>query len=210
MGREMRPITAEWRVDIFRRDKEDNPLAAAENHMAGMLFASPSPGPGFVGHSSIFQFVNADGVDPATTCAQAAIATVLANRHRIPKSIDGLRQIEKAYPADVLSGAWGTSAGRVARALTAYHLGHRHADGREGLEQALSGKRAAISLIQNTAGLGGIGDGAHWFVVFGCDTNGVYVTNYGLPPFIAWSKFEDMWSAPIPTMDGMGKRVICC
>jgi hypothetical protein len=74
----------------------------------------------------------------------------------------------------------------------------------------LSGKRAAISLIQNTAGLGGIGDGAHWFVVFGCDTNGVYVTNYGLPPFIAWSKFEDMWSAAIPTMDGMGKRVICC
>jgi hypothetical protein len=66
--------------------------------MAGMLFASPSPGPEFVGHSSIFQFVNADGVDPATTCGQAAIATVLANRHRIPKSIAGLRQIEKAYP----------------------------------------------------------------------------------------------------------------
>ncbi len=152
--------------------------------MAGMLFASPSPGPEFVGHSSIFQFVNADGVDPATTCGQAAIATVLANRHRIPKSIAGLRQIEKAYPADVLSGAWGTSAGRVARALTAYHLGHRHADGREGLEQALSG--------------------------IGCDTNGVYVTNYSLPPFIAWSKFEEMWSGPIPTMDGMGKRVICC
>jgi len=175
-----------------------------------MLFASPSPGPRFVGHSSIFQFVNADGVDPPTTCGQAAIATVLANYGRIPKSIDGLRQIEDTYPADVLSGVLGTSAGRVGRALTAHKLGHRYVVGREGLQQALSGKRAAISLIQNTAGLCGISDGAHWFVVFGCDTKGVYVTNYGLPPFIAWSKFEEMWSGPIPTMDGMSKRVICC
>ena len=178
--------------------------------MAGMLFASPNPGPEFVGHSSIFQFENADGVNPATTCGQAAIATVLANYGRIPKSIDGLRKIEKAYPADVLAGAWGTSAGRVARALTAYHVGHRHVDGREGLEEALSRKRAGISLIQNSAGLCGIRDGAHWFVIFGCDAQGVYVTNYGTPPLIRWSKFEEMWSGPIPTMDGMSKRVICC
>jgi hypothetical protein len=176
--------------------------------MAAMLFANL--GPGFVGHASIFQFVNADGADPATACGQAAIATVLANRGRIPKSTDGLKKIESAYPADVLSGVLGTSAGRVERALTAYGLGHHHVDGRQALQQALRAGAAAISLIQNTAGLSGIGDGAHWFVVFGCDINGVHVTNYGLPPFIAWSKFEEMWSGPIPLAGGMRKRVICC
>lgn len=70
-------------------------------------------------------------------------------------------------------------------------------------------KWAAISLIQNTPGLGGIGDGAHWFVVFGCDSNGVYVTNYS-PLFIAWSRFEEMWSGAIPTLAVMGSRAICC
>jgi hypothetical protein len=176
--------------------------------MAGMLFTTP--GPGFVGHLSLFQFVNADGADLATACGQAAIATVLANYGRIPKSIAGLQEVEKKYPADVLSGALGTSAGRVERALAGYQLGYHHAVGRQGLEGALRRKKAAIALIQNTAGLGGISDGAHWFVVFGCDTNGVHVTNYGLPPFIAWAKFEEMWSGPIPITGGMNKRVIYC
>jgi hypothetical protein len=186
-------------------------LAAVKGiFMAGTLFASPSPGPDFLGHYSIFQFVNADGVDPAITCGQAAIATVLANYGKIPQDVAGLRQIEDKFAADVLSGVWGTSTGRVERALSAHSLAHRHAVGREGLERALRGKRAAISLVQNTGGLCGISDGAHWFVIFGCDTKGVYVTNYGLPPFIPWTKFDDMWAGPIPTMGGMGRRVICC
>jgi hypothetical protein len=168
-------------------------------------------GPGFVGHRSIYQFVNDDGANPATACGQAAIATVLANYGRIRKDISGLRRIEKSHPADMASGALGTSAGRVERALGAYGLGYSHVDGRQGLEEALGQKRAAIALIQNTAGLGGVGDGAHWFVVFGCDINGVHATNYGpLRPFIDWAKFEEMWSGPIPVMGGMGSRVICC
>jgi hypothetical protein len=176
--------------------------------MAGMLFANP--GPKFVGHRSLFQFVNADGADPDTVCGQAAVATVLANRRRIPQTVAGLRAIETAFPADVLSGAWGTSAGRIERALSAYKLGYRYATGRQGLEEALRGMKAAIALIQNSPGLGGIGNGAHWFVVFGCDANGVHVTNFGLPPFIAWSRFEEMWSGPIPTVAGMCERVITC
>jgi hypothetical protein len=175
--------------------------------MAGMLYATP--GPGFVGHRAIFQFVNADGADAATACGQAAIATVLANRRRIPKSIAGLQQVEKDSSADVASGAWGTSAGRVERALTAHGLRYRYAEGRKELHDALRKKAAAIALIQNTAGLGGIGDGAHWFVVFGCDGKGVHVTNYS-PLFIAWPRFEEMWSGPIPTLAVMGSRAICC
>jgi hypothetical protein len=178
--------------------------------MAGILYASPNPGPEFRGHHSIFQFVNADGINPATVCGQAAIATVMANYGKIPKSIKGLRQIERDYPADTASGAWGTSSGRMEHALRALGLGVCHEEGKDRLEQILFFKKAAISLIQNTAGLGGIGDGAHWFVIFGCDAKGVYVTNYGPPPFISWSQFEGMWSAPVPTMEGMGKKVLCC
>jgi hypothetical protein len=176
--------------------------------MAAMLFANP--GPGFVGHPSIFQFVNADGADPATVCGQAAIATVLANRNRIPKTIEGLQAIEKHYPANIASGALGTTAGLVERALDHYTLGHRYETGRKGLETALGQKRVAIALIQNTAGISGIGDGAHWFVVFGCDRHGVHVTNYGLPPFVAWTRFQDMWSGVIPTCALMGERFIIC
>jgi len=175
-----------------------------------MLFASPNPGPDFVGHYSIFQFVNNDGVDRATVCGPAAIATVLANYGRIPKSIAGLRKVEDAFPADVFNGAWGTSAGHVERVLTAYAVAHRYAVGRNGLEQALRGKRAAISLIQNVPGLSGISDGAHWFVIFGCDAKGVYVTNYEPTFFISWTTFDDLWAAPIPMLGGMCRRVICC
>lgn len=177
--------------------------------MAGILTAT-SPGPGFLGHRSIFQFVNTDGTDPATVCGQAAIATALANRGRVEKSIAGLRKVEQAYPADVLSGVAGTSAGKVLRALTEENVKHYQANGRKGLEEALRRKWAGIALIQNTAGLLKVGDGAHWFVVFASDSNGVYVTNFDNPPFINWSKFEDMWSGPIPTLGGMGERVICC
>jgi hypothetical protein len=175
--------------------------------MAAMLYATP--GQGFVGHQSIFQFENKDGTDAATACGQCAIATVLANRRRIPKSIAGLRQVEKEYSADVASGAWGTSAGRVERALSGFGLRYRYAEGQKELREALRKKAAAIALIQNTAGLGGMGDGAHWFVVFGCDIKGVHVTNY-TPLFIAWPRFEEMWSGPIPTMAVMGGRAICC
>jgi hypothetical protein len=172
-----------------------------------MLYATP--GPGFVGHLSIFQFVNDDGADKVTACGQAAIATVLANRRRIPKTSIGLQAVEKAYPADVLSGTAGTSPNRVKRALTDKGLDYFCADERKGLEDALRRKFAAVALIQNSAGLAGMGDGAHWFVVFGCDINGVHVTNYGASPFISWSTFDELWSSPISVIGGMGKRVIC-
>jgi hypothetical protein len=170
--------------------------------MAGTLLTTP--GKNFVGHQSIFQFENNDGADPGTACGQAAIATVLANRGRIPKTIAGLQAIEKKYPADVLSGVAGTSPDRIRRAMREHSLGYRNLDGRERLRAALRTKAAAIALIQNQGQVT-----AHWFVVFGCDAYGVHVTNYS-PQVIAWSDFEDMWSDTIPTVAGMGERVICC
>jgi hypothetical protein len=176
-------------------------------HMASMLHTTP--GPKFVGRKSVFQFVNSDGTNPATACGQAALATVLAARRRIPMTIAGLRTVEDKYPADIVSGVWGTSRARVLSALNGFKLGHRYAKGRQGLHDDLVKGKYAIALIQNTAGLGGIGDGAHWFVVFGCDANGVHVTNYGTP-VIPWSDFEGMWSAPMPVAVGMGEQVITC
>ena len=87
---------------------------------------------------------------------------------------------------------------------------HYRANGKNELEEALRAGGAAITLIQNAPGLGGIGSGAHWFVIFACDSKGVYATNYNLPPFIDWAMFEALWSAPIPTIDGMAERAICC
>jgi len=172
--------------------------------MAAVL--SIHPGPGFMGHHSIFQFVNADSANQAKACGQAAIATVLANYHRLPKGIAGLQRIEKEYPPDVASGEWGTTADRIRRALTSYKVGHHNVSGRDGLEHAMRHRRAAIALVQN---VGGIKNGGHWFVVFGCDQNGIYATNY-TTPFIAWSQFADMWSGAIPVVGGMAERVISC
>jgi hypothetical protein len=176
--------------------------------MAGMLYATP--GPGFVGHRTIFQFVNDDGTDKATACGQCAIATVLANRNRIDKSIDGLRMVEKAYPADVASGAAGTSANRVKRALTEKKLEYYGAAERKGLEDALRRKSAAIALVQNTAGLAGsvTGPAGSWYsavIAKGC-TSRIMAAHHSS----AWSNFEEMWSSPISVIGGMGKGVICC
>lgn len=176
--------------------------------MAGIL--TTTPGPKFVGRTSIYQFINSDGANPATACGQAALATVLAARRRIPRTLGGLRTVEADYPADIASGSWGTTPRRILDALDGHKLGHRYMTGREELHGALVQGKYAIALIQNTPGLGGLGDGAHWFVVFGCDANGVHVTNYGSPPFISWSVFEEMWTGTMPTFVGMNERVITC
>jgi len=55
-----------------------------------------------------------------------------------------------------------------------------------------------ICLIQNTAHVSGLlRHGAHWFVVFAYDKDGVFVTNYGTPCHLTWADFEEKWDSPI-------------
>jgi hypothetical protein len=176
--------------------------------MAGRLVITP--GPKFVGNKVIWQFVNKDAADPDHACGPAAVATILAGYHKILPTIEALRSFEKDYPADFFNGALGTSPGRIRRALSEYNVYHETIEGRVELADALCGGGAAISLVQNKPGLRGMGEGAHWFVVFGCDVNGVYVTNWDISPFIEWATFEQLWSAPIPTAAGLRGRVIYC
>ena len=118
-----------------------------------------NPGPWFLGHSTIFQFVNADGQNPASACGQAAIATVLANHKKIPMSVAGLRMVEKSHPADIISGVLGTSPAQIRRALKDYNLDYRYVDGQKGLKDAIRRRRVAIVLIQKTPGCVGLGTG---------------------------------------------------
>jgi len=175
--------------------------------MAGMLYANP--GRGFVGHKAVFQFVNADGLNPGTVCGPAAVATVLASRGLLPKVAATLRLIEGKYPPDLNGGKWGTSPGQIKAVLDGHKVTYWNATGREGLVAALKRKCAAITLIQNTPGLCGIGDGAHWFVVFGADDKGVHVSNY-YKVFIPWTKFEELRAGAIPYVAGLGERTIAC
>ena len=68
------------------------------------------------------------------------------------------------------------------------------------LKDWVDSSRPVICLIQNTGGLFGLKDGAHWFVVFAYDDDGVFVTNYGTPCHLSWSDFEDKWGSPLSTV----------
>jgi Peptidase_C39 like family len=164
--------------------------------MPGYIQAQPV-GSGFQGAHEIYQYTNADGLDPNTVCGQAACATLLTYVGAQPANIDTLRRIEKSHHPDVLFGALGTSPWRIQAILEAY--GARscaHVSKEPDLKDHVASSRPVICLIQNTGGLLGLGDGAHWFVVFAYDDAGVFVTNYGPTVQLTWKDFRDKWDSP--------------
>jgi hypothetical protein len=171
--------------------------------MPGYLPADPR-GDGFAGLPSIYQFTNADGQDPDTVCGLAACATLLAYCGAMPRDLDTLRQIEKSHPADLLFGKWGTSPWRVEEALKHYGAKDlRHVNDEETLKQWVRNLYPVICLIQNTGGLLGLRDGAHWFVVFAYDDAGVFVTNYDTPCLLSWDDFRAKWDSLVSKAAGV-------
>lgn len=153
---------------------------------------------GFHGLSSIFQYVNADGQNPGTACGQAACATLLTYCAGRPANISTLRDIERTHPADIRGGQWGTSPSQIEACLT--HYGARstsHIETEDSLKRSLRSSFPVICIIQNSGGLFGLGDGAHWFVPFAYNDDGIFVTNYGSNPFLTWAQWREKWNSPL-------------
>jgi Peptidase_C39 like family len=168
--------------------------------MPDFLTATP-PGQGFVGLGSIYQFVNEDGQNPDNVCGQAACATLLTYCGLMRAELATLREIEQNYPPDLFFGKLGTSPLHIQKILEHYGANNlQKANNIDALKQCVSSSFPVICLIQNTGGLFGLKDGAHWFVVFAYDDDGVFVTNYGIPCHLSWSDFKEKWDSPLATM----------
>ncbi|MBK6918423.1 MAG: hypothetical protein IPH07_13585 [Deltaproteobacteria bacterium] len=162
--------------------------------MASLLKAQPI-GRGFHGLNAIYQFVNADGAVPSTACGQAAVATFLVQAGLLPAELTSLRKVERSHPADLGAGYLGTTPSRVRKALEAYgakplQIVESVAD----VQRRLAGGFPVVCLVQNPGGrLGLPTNGAHWFVLYAYDDDGIFATNsagkYG------WSEFEGMFSS---------------
>jgi hypothetical protein len=168
--------------------------------MPSILGASP-PGQGFAGLASIYQFTNEDGLNPDNVCGLAACATLLAYCGLLRPEIASLREIEANHPPDLFFGKLGTSPLRIQAILEAYGADTiQKVNTVDALTQWVDASWPVICLIQNTGGLFGLKDGAHWFVAFAYDDDGVFVTNYGDPCHLSWSDFEERWDSPLATL----------
>ncbi len=169
--------------------------------MPGIINANASS-TGFAGIRSIYQYTNPDGTDPNTVCGLAACSTLLTYCGFMQPRIQTLRTIERSHPADVLGGRFGTSPFRIKEILRHYGATvTREASSFAQIKKHVSAACPVICLIQNTGGITGLGDGAHWFVVFAYDNNGVYVTNYGertnQAEHLKWDDFKKKWNSPL-------------
>jgi hypothetical protein len=167
-------------------------------------------GDGFAGVKSIFQYVNDDGRDPNNVCGQAACATLLTYCDLLPPHPDSLHKIEDSHPADLLGGKFGTTPWRVAATLSDYGVPTpqpvRTVDD---LCEWVGRSCPVICVIQNDPRWFGIRGGAHWFVVFGFDDAGVYVTNFG-DSFMSWDDFEARWSSAVPWLASLMFKGVTC
>jgi Peptidase_C39 like family len=164
--------------------------------MPGNIYAPPGNS-GSDGCLSIFQYTNDDGVDPGTVCGQAACVTLLTYCGAQSPDIETLRKIEKSHPPDILFGKLGTSPWRIEAILRHYRARSlEYVSTVDELKRHVSRLCPVICLIQNTGGLWGLSDGAHWFVVFAYDDSGVCVTNYG-KVHMSWSDFKERWDSPV-------------
>jgi Peptidase_C39 like family len=163
--------------------------------MPNIVKAQPI-GSGFNGLKQIFQYTNDDGVDPATVCGQAACATLLTYLGAKP-AITTLQDIEKNHHPDLLGGKFGTSPWRIEGILEAYGATPlKHVSKEEDLKSYVAKEDPVICLIQNEGGIGGLfSGGAHWFVVFAYDDQGVFVTNYGSTVHLTWADFRSKWNS---------------
>jgi hypothetical protein len=162
----------------------------------------------FRGIQSIYQYTNVDGTDPSTVCGLAACATLLTYCGFQPASIETLRKIEKSHPADLMFGKWGTSPWRIEAILNDYKANAtHHLSSIDDLKRYVRMACPVICVIQNTEGVLGLGDGAHWFVVFAYDDDGVFVTNYD-PVHLTWKDFMAKWDSVVPKLANLNFKGI--
>jgi hypothetical protein len=164
--------------------------------MPNIIRAQPI-GTGFHGLREIYQYTNDDGLDPGTVCGQAASATLLTERGAQRPQLATLREIERTHHPDLFGGRLGTSPWRVEAILRAYGAtGLQHIHNEDELKRSVAANNPVVCLIQNVGGLRGLfSSGAHWFVVFAYDEQGVFVTNYGGQVHLTWADFRQKWNS---------------
>jgi hypothetical protein len=172
--------------------------------MPSYLAAEPA-GPGFAGLKSIYQYTNDDGQNADTVCGLAACATLLTHCGAARPGIETLREIERNYPADLLGGRLGTTPWHIRKVLHFHGASElRQVRDLEQLKQRVRRLMPVICLIQNSPGLRGLlSGGAHWFLVFAYDEDGVFVTNYGDPCHLTWADFREKWESPLSRFAGL-------
>ena len=84
------------------------------------FLTATSPGQGFAGLESIYQFINEDGQNPENVCGLAACATLLSYCGLTGAELATLQEIEKNYPPDLFFGKLGTSPQRIREILGHY------------------------------------------------------------------------------------------
>lgn len=168
----------------------------------------------YYGMGRIVEFTNSEARNPATTCGQAAAATILVRHNKIADNSNTVKRLERAYPPNLpptdipfkKKGELGTSPDVVERALYDNGMNWTWRDVSE-LRNWVSKGYPVIALLDNGK-LGGTWYSMHYVVVFGCDDKYVYVTN---SPYnrLTWSRFNDAIGSDLlnqTALPGQGRK----
>lgn len=161
----------------------DDPMAALMLPSRGRYLVHPVRGMG-----TIWQWVNQDGQYRDTNCGTAAMATLMTryergNRFQPNSNPNPVRRIENDWLGpDVLIGQAGTSRWRMESIAQKYGFGYGW-----GTKSQLDGYPAAgkpvtvmLDIANDKAGSPQTYNrcGFQWVVVYACDSNSYYVTNW--------------------------------
>jgi hypothetical protein len=177
--------------------------------MASIVSATAQAVANFAGLDSIFEYTNGDGTLCRTNCGQAAAATFLTHYGRLPAHPADPHRImttlERKHPPNVLGGVFGTSRRRVARICSSFGVPVREVPGEAALRASLIRRKPVIVMLGVSAGRLWRFDlpGGHWMVAYACDTDGVYLTNWGK---MSWDEFRHGWGGLVPRLIGMWGR----
>lgn len=154
----------------------------------------------YKGLPRIYEYTNHDGELYRTNCGLAASATYLTHRGIFPPGAEGvMARLEKDHPPNIFFGKFGTSRRRVERMCAAYDVELEPIEGVDALKAKLDAGQPVIVMCQmpvETGRILGIPTG-HWMVVYGYDSEYLYLTNYGYMP---WPQFLGLWEGFISGM----------
>lgn len=183
---------------------------------------------GVYGRSSIWQWVNSDGLYKDTNCGQAAFASIMTywkfSSYPSYKKPTVVRMIETdGYGPDVPAfsannpfkinfGGGGTSPRRMQSIADKYKFNYYWQFGATEMEKHLKNGWPVVVLLDianNKAGSTSTFNtnlGYHWVVVFAYDSNNYYCTNWGGNTCaVSKAKFDSGWYGGVHTLFGINR-----
>jgi hypothetical protein len=193
--------------DLDERDGGDEYTARG-----GGQAANPAT-TGYKGLPGIWQYDNyaPAPVNSGTSCGQAAVATILTHWGLAGRVANGqpVTDVWKTHPPNVAFGLGGSSAGLVEAALKSRGFKTPFISGEANLLHYVGQRYPVVVLID----VGAITSqwGLHWVVVYGYDSNWVYVTNWNAtstPYKISRANFRKAWDTWATWGAGMSNKAI--